>query len=311
MSTVHVNRVSKRFRQDFWGVQVTAVDDLSFTIDKNEITGFVGPNGAGKTTTIKMILGLVRPGRGSVTIDGREAADPRSRLQVAYVSEQPYFYDYLTVLESMRFLGQLRDIARTTLAKQVPDILERLGLTEHATRKVRTLSKGNQQRLNFAQALLGDPSIFILDEPMSGLDPLGRRLFREIFRDLAGRGKTIFFSTHILEDIESLCERVLVLSRGRKVYDGAIPVLLEAGFTGTELTVPRLDSAARNYFTAAGCILADPLPGTTTIFVPKEGNLRSAQQWLAEKGIFCTAIARRTGSLETLLYKDTSIIESL
>ena len=269
------------------------------------------PNGAGKTTTIKMILGLVRPGRGGVTIDGRSAADPRSRIQVAYVSEQPYFYDYLTVVESMRFLGQLRGVADTALAKQISEILERLGLAEHAGKKVRTLSKGNQQRLNFAQALLGDPSIFILDEPMSGLDPLGRRLFREIFRDLAGRGKTIFFSTHILEDFESLCERVLVLSRGRKVYDGPIPALLEAGFTGTELTVPRLDGAARSYFATAGCICADPLPGATTIFVPKEGDLRSVQQWLAEKEIFCAAIARRTGSLETLLYKDTTIIESL
>jgi ABC-2 type transport system ATP-binding protein len=294
--------VTKTFRRDFWGKKIIAVDDLSLKLDKGEIVGFVGPNGAGKTTTIKMIMGLIRPNRGAITVFGKPATDPLCRSRIAFVSEQPYFYDYLSAEESLHFCGRLKGMTSAEIEKQVPQALKTVGLELNAQKKSRELSKGMQQRLNFAQALLGDADIFVLDEPMSGLDPLGRSLFRRLFLDIQNRGKTIFFSTHILDDIESLCSRVVVLSKGRPVYDTDIHSLLKQGFLGIDISVAGLASGLRTELEAMGCEVSNASDGSVLIFIPAGKDATAVQQKLSQHSIVYNTIEKRRQSLETILY---------
>jgi len=302
MAVLEVQSVSKAFRAELWSRRVMAVRELSFSLDREGIVGFVGPNGAGKTTTIKIVLGLMRPTSGTVTLYGRPALDPASRRAVAYVSEQPYFYTHLTVAESLGFIADLRGIARGSVAAEIRRVLDAVDLADASGRKVRELSKGMQQRLNMAQALMGDPELFIFDEPMSGMDPPGRSLFRRLFADLRRAGKTIFFSTHILEDVEALCDRVVVLSKGERTYDGPVADLLARGFEGTELAVSGLTAAARDELTGQGCTVRDAGPGLQAIFVPAGSDVHRAQDVVRRAGLYCESIVQRRKSLETLLY---------
>jgi ABC-2 type transport system ATP-binding protein len=303
MAFLELSHVTKVYRKGFTARKVPAVVDLSFSLAEQGIVGFVGPNGAGKTTSIKMALGLLRPTGGAIRLMDREASEPASRRDTSFVSEQPYFYTHLTAVESLRFALSLRGDQTTGSVAGIREALETVGLADHGGKKVRDLSKGMQQRLNMAQALLGDPSFYIFDEPMSGLDPPGRSLFRRIFRELRDRGKTIFFSTHILEDIEALCSRVIVLSRGSLAYDGSVDALLARGFMGTELTAGALPAEVRAGLIAGGCTISDPAAGVVQIFVPAGQDVRAAQKRLAAAQVFCTSIVQRRLSLETLLYE--------
>ncbi len=305
MPLLEVDRIGKTYRLGVRARKLTAVKDVSFAVDEG-VVGFVGPNGAGKTTTIKMILGLVRPSRGTVNLMGGMAPSPETRRNVAYVSEQPYFYTHLTVVESLRFIGSLRGVSPGELVGEIERVLHTVNLADAASKKVRELSKGMQQRLNMAQALLGDPALFILDEPMSGLDPPGRSLFRAIFQDLRDAGKTVFFSTHILEDIERLCSRVVVLSKGEKTYDGTVEELLESGFEGTDLAVTGLDTDTRNALESQGCRTGEGRNGTVNVHVPAGQDIYAVQRMLGEKGAYFESIAQRRTSLEELLYKERS-----
>ncbi len=298
---IEVDNVHKSFRSDLWARKVTAVHGLSFSVGDEGIVGFVGPNGAGKTTTIKMVLGLVRPDKGAVRVCGMASSEPRSRDTVAFVSEQPYFYAHLTLSESLRFVGTIRGIDRAGLEPEVSRVLETVGLSAHAVKRVGQLSKGMQQRLNMAQALMGDPRYFVFDEPMSGMDPPGRSLFRRIFRDLRDAGRTVFFSTHILEDVEALCNRVVVLSKGEKTYDGSVDELLRRGFEGTEMVVQGMGDDVGAELRAMGCEVT-AMQGARLVFVPAGSDMRAVQDTLVKRGLYCDSIAQRRKSLETLLY---------
>ncbi len=303
MRLLEVDAVTKTYRVGVRARKVVAVRDLSFAVDdRSGITGFVGPNGAGKTTTIKMALGLVRPSRGAIRVLGKDARAPSSRTRVAFVSEQPYFYAHLSIVESLRFAGRLRGLPGARLAEEIERVLGTVGLEGCAGKKVRELSKGMQQRLNMAQALLGEADFFIFDEPMSGMDPPGRSLFRRIFRDLEAQGKSVFFSTHILEDIETLCSRVVVLSRGRLRHDGRVEDLLAQGFEGTEMVVPRLPESTHEQLAARGCTVNRTPAGAMRIFVPADQDARAVQARLASKAVSFDSISHRRKSLETLLY---------
>lgn len=240
MNVIELRNVSKFYRKDFWTPRLSAVTNLSISVKKGVVTGFVGPNGAGKTTTIKMIMGLIRPSEGKVSICGKDAFLPKSRKGVAYLCEQPYFYAHLTVSETLKFTADLLGLPSKSITDEIKSVLSVVELSEKNDVKVKELSKGMQQRLTMACALVGDPQILILDEPMSGMDPPGRRLFRKLFRDLVNKGKTIFFSTHVLDDIESVCDEVIVLSKGKLVFSGEVKTLLEKGFLGTDMVVSDL-----------------------------------------------------------------------
>ncbi len=302
MSLLEFKEVTKSYRKHFWTSRFTAVDELSFRVEEKRIVGFVGPNGAGKTTSIKMLLGLVKPTSGTILLNGRPVSDPKSRVGIAYLSEQPYFYEHLSVWESLEFGYKLMKLPSAARKKEIDRVLETVELTEVAGKRVLELSKGMQQRLSMAQALLGDAHAFIFDEPMSGLDPLGRALFRTIFRSLTERGKSIFFSTHILADIESLCDEIVVLSKGKLVYQGEVDRVLAQGFLGTDIRVSSLDQSLRGQLSDVGCDVSDSSPEESTIFVPKTGDPEWVQKLLFEKGVFCKSITRRNTSLENLLY---------
>jgi ABC-2 type transport system ATP-binding protein len=302
---IEFSHVTKRYRKHFWTPAKLAVDGCSFTVDKNTVTGFVGPNGAGKTTSIKMIMGLCRPDAGGIRINGIDPSVPASRKGVSFLSERPYFYDHLTVVETLGFSFRLQGNTEKPETAAIAGALDAVGLRAKVSdMMVKDLSKGMQQRLSMAQALVCDPDLLVLDEPMSGLDPLGRRLFRQLFLSLAQQGKSIFFSSHILDDVESICTDVVVIAKGKLAYQGAISKLTGKGFLGTDLTVARLGEKGRRNCEAMGFSVAGDLLAECTVFVPKDRDLQQCQRYLFEQGVVCTAITRRTASLEDAIYKD-------
>ena len=213
MHAIEINGLGKRYRAGFWHNQEkTALRDLSLTVEEGEVFGCLGPNGAGKTTTLKLLMGLTRPSSGSARILGMDFRDPRVKSQIGFLPEQPYFYDYLTASELLLYYAHLSGLSDP--AAQVAAMLKRVSLEDAAHRQLRKFSKGMLQRLGIAQAILHDPRLVFLDEPMSGLDPIGRRQVRDLIQELKDAGKTVFFSTHILSDAEALCDRVAVLHHG-------------------------------------------------------------------------------------------------
>lgn len=211
-----VQGLAKAYRRGFLGRRgAPAVDDLSFDVQRGEIFALLGHNGAGKTTTIKMILGLAHPDRGTATIAGLDSRDPASRLSVGYLPESPSFHENLTASELLDFYGRLLGLDRGQRRRETERCLERVGMSEFAGRRLSQCSKGMRQRVGLAQALLGDPRLLILDEPQSGLDPVGRRLVRDLLLDLKQDGRTVVFSSHIVPDVAAVADRVATLSHGR------------------------------------------------------------------------------------------------
>ena len=218
------------------GKRVTAVDDLSLTVEQGEIFGFVGPNGAGKTTTIKMLMGLIFPTRVKAFIFDAPIPSMASKARIGYLPENPAYHEFLTGIEAMRFFATLAGVPRADQKKRCQELLALVGIEAAADRQIRKYSKGMQQRLGIAQALVSDPAFVVLDEPMSGLDPIGRKEIRDLILELKRRGKTVFFSTHILPDVESLCDRVGVIHGGKLSDVGRLGDLLSARVQAVELT---------------------------------------------------------------------------
>jgi ABC-2 type transport system ATP-binding protein len=221
--------------KQFTGKRMTKVDalkGLDLTIASGEVFGFLGPNGAGKSTTIKLLIGLLRPSAGSARIMGMDVCQSESRRHVGYLPENPAFYDYLSAEEYIAFVGSQYRMDAAIFLQRSEDVLKRLDLWEARKRPMRGYSKGMVQRVGLAQALVHDPDVYILDEPMSGLDPIGRALVKDIIRDLKLRGKTVFFSTHITADVEAVCDRVGVISNGVLEAVDSVDNILEKGIVG-------------------------------------------------------------------------------
>jgi len=212
--------------------KITALNNLSLEISSGEVFGFIGPNGAGKSTTIKLIMGLIKPNAGDVHIFGLSAVNPDARLRVGYLPENPAFYDFMTAREYLSFVGKLFAMPNEMIPPQIQHVLRKVTLEDAADRPIRGFSKGMVQRLGLAQVLLHDPDLYILDEPMSGLDPLGRAMVKDIIKDLRHRGKTVFFSTHITSDVEMVCDRVGVILGGKLQTVDKVSTILESGETG-------------------------------------------------------------------------------
>ncbi len=228
---VQIEAIRKVFRVGFWGRRVTAVDQLSLDVRRGEVFGFLGPNGAGKTTTIKMLMGLIYPSSGQARIFGHPVGDPAAKAKLGFLPESPYFYDYLTSQEFLSFYGHLFGLWGTTLNKRVDELLELVGMTHARDLQLRKFSKGMLQRVGIAQALINDPELVVLDEPMSGLDPIGRKEVRDLIFRLKESGKTVMFSSHILHDAELLCDRVAMIMKGKLVACGPVTELIEQGAT--------------------------------------------------------------------------------
>ncbi|MEE9384836.1 MAG: ABC transporter ATP-binding protein [Nannocystaceae bacterium] len=226
MSILKAERLRKVFVSGFFRRRTVAVDEVSFAVERGEVFGYLGPNGAGKTTTMKMLTGLILPTSGSATLFDKPVGDRESKLRLGYLPENPYFYDHLTAPEFLHLVGHLFGLPRNTRNRRAGELLERLDLQHAARRPLRSFSKGMMQRVGLAQALIGDPDLVVLDEPMSGLDPIGRKLVRDLIMELRDRGKTVFFSTHILSDAALLCDRVGIIVDGRMRDVGPLGALL-------------------------------------------------------------------------------------
>jgi ABC-2 type transport system ATP-binding protein len=214
-----------------------ALVDLDLEVNRGEILGYVGPNGAGKTTTLKLLTGLLHPERGEARFFGMPASSREWRYRVGYLPENPYLYDHLTPAEYLDYVGQLFGLPARLRRSRARELLGHVGLEESADVQLRRFSKGMVQRVGLAQALINDPEFLLLDEPMSGLDPLGRRLVRDLILEQRQAGKTVLFSTHILSDAETLCDRVAVLRSGRLVRVGALGEMLRPDVSHLELLV--------------------------------------------------------------------------
>jgi ABC-2 type transport system ATP-binding protein len=219
---VRVEGLVKDFRPGFGLRKKRVLHGISFEVRRGEIFGFIGPNGAGKTTTLKALLGLLRPSAGRIELLGRDAGDPESRRELGFAPESPYFYEFLTGREILSFYARLCEVDAGRLGARVEQALAQVGLAHAADARLRTYSKGMLQRIGIAQALVHDPSVVFLDEPMSGLDPVGRKEIRDLIVRLNAEGKTIFMNTHILSDVEMVCDRVAIIVSGRIAYAGEL-----------------------------------------------------------------------------------------
>ena len=215
---------------------------ISFSVAAKEIYGFLGPNGAGKTTTIKAMLGLIRPDEGRLRLLGHDASSMGWRAQVGYLPEHPTFYDFLSAHELVAWFGTLSGLARHEAEAQAKRHLERVGLGPAMHRRLRGYSKGMLQRAGLAQALVGNPKLLILDEPMTGLDPIGRKEIRELILELRAEGATVFYSTHILPDVEMTCDRVAIISKGAVRQTGSLKEILGASTSGVSVVVSKLSA---------------------------------------------------------------------
>jgi len=253
---LRTEQLSKTFEVGVRRKRVQAVKDLDLAVQDGEIFGFVGPNGAGKTTTIKMLMGLIFPTSGKAFIYDAPIPSAEAKRRIGFLPENPSYYEFLTGREALRFFGQLSGVVASELPRRVDELLELVGLSDATERQIRKYSKGMQQRLGIAQALVGDPSFVVLDEPMSGLDPIGRKDVRDLILELKRRGKTVLFSTHILPDVEALADRVGVILGGQMRDVGRISELLSPRIRSVEVVID-VPEAAREAVAAGRLVSRD------------------------------------------------------
>ena len=236
MNPIEIESLSKTYRGRR-GKVVVALKDLNLSVAAGEVFGFLGPNGAGKSTTIKTLVGQIRPTNGSASLFGQPTGAAGVRMQVGYLPENPTFYDFLTAQEYLTMVGRIFGMSTESIRFESERVLELMTLTEAARRPIRGYSKGMVQRLGIAQALLHDPDLLIFDEPMSGLDPVGRALVKQIILELKQQGKTIFFSTHVIADVEEVCDRVGIIAAGRMQTVLNVADVLKSGIEGYSVKV--------------------------------------------------------------------------
>ena len=269
-TVIAIKNLTKDYEKGFWKKRkIRALDDLTLDVAPGQIFGFLGGNGAGKTTTIKLLMRLIFPTSGTAQIFGQDISDVSMHSKVGYCPESPYFYDYLTPAELMDYFGQLFGIDQTTRKSRGEELLNRVGLeTKDWNRQLRKFSKGMLQRVGIAQSLISDPELILLDEPMSGLDPVGRREIRELIGELRDKGKTVFMSSHILSDIEALCDNVAILRSGRLVEQGNLHELLTTSGTSQLFEVHFKGVSADQIRSAA-----EQIPNSAVVTKPNGGMI--------------------------------------
>ncbi len=270
MAAIEILGLEKTYSVGFWRKRPKcALKPLHLAVEDGEIFGFLGPNGAGKTTTLKMLVGLSFPTGGTARILGMELDDPRMKAQIGFLPEQPYFYDYLTARELLNYYGHLSGVDAKQLSGKVEKSLSRVGLKDAANVQLRKFSKGMLQRAGIAQAILHDPKVVFLDEPMSGLDPMGRREVRNLIEELKSEGKTVFFSTHILSDAEALCDRVAIINLGELRGVGAVADLTSGVRGKVEIVWQGATAPAAIQAMGAECHVAGD---TIRVVIPEENQ---------------------------------------
>jgi ABC-2 type transport system ATP-binding protein len=300
---IRVADLKKTYRTPFRRRRVEALRGVTFAVERGQIFGFVGPNGAGKTTTIRTLMGLIRPTGGSATILGHSIRERAARYRVGFLPESPYFYDYLTVGELCDLTGRLFGVAADARRKRADELIERVGLGRARTQSLKKFSKGMLQRAGLAQALMNDPEVVVLDEPMSGLDPIGRKEVRDLILELRARGKTVLFSTHILSDVEALADRVAIIARGSLQSEGTPAELVRRSVLAIEIAVRAPDAAAADALSTAPATRLRFADGELVVSVPPDTDVDA---WLArarELGATTLSVAPRHETLEDLFMR--------
>jgi ABC-2 type transport system ATP-binding protein len=299
---LRVEGFAKTYRKPFTGKKVEAVRGISFAVTRGEIFGFLGPNGAGKTTTIKMLVGLIAPTRGAAAIFGQPAPSPEAMRRVGFLPENPYVYPYLTPREFVSLCGRLSGLGGARLQARTVEVLERVGIAYAMDRAVRSLSKGMLQRAGLAAALVHEPELLILDEPMSGLDPVGRKEVRDIIVAEKSAGRTVFFSSHILSDVEVLCDNVCILRRGEVVVRGAIKDLLGAGTRRSEIQLAGASDALRAALREMGHTPRD-IGGMTVVEVEGDAAVTAVVERALAEGARLESVMAKRETLEDLFVR--------
>jgi ABC-2 type transport system ATP-binding protein len=301
---IRTEDLQMEFRVGFMRKRVLALKGLTMEVKKGEVFGFLGPNGAGKTTTLKILMGLVYPTGGAAWLMGRPLGDVAVKSNIGFLPEQPYFYDYLTAAEFMDFYGRLFGIRKKERMARAGELLDMVGLSGARDLQLRKFSKGMQQRIGIAQALINDPELVVLDEPMSGLDPIGRKQVRDIILGLKEKGKTIFFSTHILPDVEVICDRVGILVKGELRAMGTVGELLSGmRVKSVEMTFEGVNGEPLSKVEgmASGMVVHGHL--TTAIFNDPEAAT-VAKRLVFDSGGELISLIPNKGSLEDLFMEE-------
>jgi ABC-2 type transport system ATP-binding protein len=299
---IAVDGLRKEFRQGFWMRRVEAVRGISFEVHRGDIFGFLGPNGAGKTTTIKMLTGLIRPTAGRAQLFGTTVPSPRAMKRVGFMPENPYVYPYLTPNEFVLLCGRLSGLSHKAARARSRHVLDQVGILYAADRRVGRLSKGMLQRTGLAAALVADPELLVLDEPMSGLDPVGRKEVRDLIISERANGRTIFFSTHILSDVESLCDRVAILRRGQVVVSGKLGELLRREVKRVDLTFEG-DTAPFERELAAEGIVARYAGDRLVVELEGASKVEPLLRRALDAGLGVAEVIRRHETLEDLFVR--------
>jgi ABC-2 type transport system ATP-binding protein len=307
MSAIEILGLEKTYSVGFWRKRPKcALRPLNLSVDEGEIFGFLGPNGAGKTTTLKLLMGLVFPSGGSARILGMEINDPRVKAQIGFLPEQPYFYDYVTANELLEYYAQLSGVAASERRRKVRHVLGRVGLQDAGGMQLRKFSKGMLQRVGIAQAILHEPKVLFFDEPMSGLDPMGRREVRDLMEELKHQGKTVFFSTHILSDAESLCDRVAIIHLGELRGVGAVADLTSSVEGKVEIIWRGSSAPASLKALATECHLS----GDTIRAIVREANQDAAIDALRREGLRIMSVTPVRTSLEEYFVRKVKVSET-
>lgn len=297
---IEVRDLQKTFTMGLLRKRVEAVKGVSFDVERGEIFGFLGPNGAGKTTTIKMLTGLIAPSGGSASLFGLPVPSAAARARIGFLPENPYVYPYLTPREFVAMCGRLSGLSGRALSQSTERVLDKTRILYAADRPVRRLSKGMLQRTGLAAALVADPELLILDEPMSGLDPVGRKEVRELIFAEREAGRTIFFSTHILSDVEAICDRVTILREGKVVVAGKLSDLLSGASATTEVRIEGLSESTGLAQDLAGLGRVVARGTGHVLSLNSETQLKQALQILVSSDARIVEVASHRQSLEEL-----------
>jgi len=301
-AVLQVENLYKTFRLGFLRKKVEAVRGVSFSVRRGETFGLLGPNGAGKTTTLKAVLRLIFPSAGRIQLFGSELRSTKDLVRVGYLPENPYVYQYLKPLEFLDLCGRLVGLPAGERKKRAQELVERVGLAHATDRPIGRFSKGMMQRIGLAQALLHDPELLILDEPMSGLDPIGRKQVRDVIVEQRNAGKTLIFTSHILSDVEMLCDHVAIIRQGKVVDAGSLDSLLKKDARRIELELRNVPDAVREKLAARALSLRDS-EGITHVVLEGATLLNPLLSELLADGVEVLAVEPQRETLEDLFVR--------